>query len=135
MTSFLCGTLDMILMKNSADNPPTFFSTIEEQTDFRRFLLNILRLSGVIPVRMRIVTRSEYENYFKCSVNPGDLARIGVNFLKGKITPNSIQETKTISYSSIRYISSRQGRVVYLTTNEPHWSPIVDLLPLHRHEF
>jgi hypothetical protein len=132
MHSFAAGILDMILQKNSAESPPTFFSTFEVDSELRRFLLNVFRLSGVIPAKMRRVFQPDGSISFRCSINTFDLTKLGLNFIRGIRIPLILQETKTISYSLVKALSSFQGEIFYMSTQEPHWSPIVDLLPLHR---
>jgi hypothetical protein len=133
--SFISGVLDMILKTNNAENPPTYFATNEDQSEFRRFLLNGLRLSGVIPVRVHTAFHQDGSIYFKCSVNTADLAKVGLNFIRGFTVQTPSQEPKSISYSAVRHISSVQGKLSFISAEEPHWSPILDLLPLHRHAF
>jgi hypothetical protein len=133
MQSFVAGILDMILQKNSAESPPTFFSTSEADSELRRFMLNVFRLYGVIPARMNIALQQDGSISFRCSINTLDLAKLGLNFIKRIRIPLILQETKSISYSFVKDVSSFQGKIFYMSTQEPHWSPIVDLVPLHRH--
>ena len=133
MHSFVAGILDMILQKNSAESPPTFFSTSEADSELRRFMLNVFRLSGVIPAKTRSVFQQDGSISFRCSINTLDLAKLGLNFIRGIRIPLIIQETKSISYSFLKDVSSFHGKIFQMSTQEPHWSPIVDLIPLHRH--
>lgn len=133
--SFASGVLDMILQKNAHENPPSYFVTDGQVSELRRFLLNSIRLSGVIPAKMHTAAHQDESIFFRCSVNTADLARLGLNFIRGMTGREGLQEIKPISYSSVKHISSVQGKLLYLSTEEPHWSPIVDLLPLHRQMF
>jgi hypothetical protein len=133
MHSFVAGILDMILQKNNADNPPTFFSTSEGESELRRFMLNIFRMFDVIPPKTHGIFQEDGSIFFRCSINTSDLAKLGLNFIRGLRIAAGLQEMKSISYSLIRNVSSFQGKVFHMLTQEPHWSPIVDLTPLHRH--
>lgn len=134
MHAFVAGILDMILQRNKIETPPTFFSTTGYHSDLRRFILNVLRLYGVIPIRTHCVPQQDGSISFKCSINTSDLSKLGLKFITMKIPP-TLQEAKAISYSTVRNISRFRDTTVYLSAPEPHWSPIVDLAPLHRHAF
>jgi len=134
MHAFVAGILDMILQRNKTETPPTFFSTTGYHGELRRFILNVFRLYGVIPVRTRSVPQQDGSISFKCSINTSDLSKLGLRFITMKIPP-TLQEAKAISYSTVRNISRFRDTTVYLSAPEPHWSPIVDLTPLHRHAF
>lgn len=135
MHAFVAGILDMVLKSNKRETPPTFFSTTGYHGELRRFILNVLRLYGVIPVRMHCVPQQDGSIFFKCSINTSDLSKLGLRFIRAMEIPPTLQEAKAISYSAVRNISRFRDTTVYLTAPEPHWSPIVDLTPLHRHAF
>jgi hypothetical protein len=135
MHAFVAGILDMILQRNKTETPPTFFSTTGYHGELRRFILNVLRLHGVIPVRMRCVPQQDGSISFKCAINTSDLSKLGLRFIRTMEIPSTLQEAKAISYSTVRNISRFRDTTVYLSAPEPHWSPIVDLTPLHRHAF
>jgi hypothetical protein len=135
MRAFVAGILDMILQTNKAETPPTFFSTSAYESELRRFILNVLRLYGVIPVRVHCVPQQDGSTFLKCSINTSDLSKLGLRFIRAINIPPIPQEAKAISYSTVRNISRFRDTVFYLSAPEPHWSPIVDLTPLHRHTF
>ncbi len=135
MHAFVAGILDMILQRNKAETPPTFFSTTGYHGELRRFILNVLRLYGVIPVRMRCVPQQDGSLSFRCSINTSDLSKLGLRFIRTMEILPTLQEAKAISYSTVRNISRFIDTTVHLSAPESHWSPIVDLTPLHRHAF
>jgi len=135
MHAFVVGMLDMILQKNSAETPPTFFSTASHDSELRRFILNVLRIYGVIPPRMSCVTQQDGSTSFRSSINTSDLEKLGLRFIRAMKIPPALQETKAISYSAVKNILHYRGTLCSLSTSESHWSPIVDLTPLHRHTF
>lgn len=135
MHAFVAGILDMVLQRNKSEKPPTFFSTTGYHGELRRFMLNVLRLYGVIPVRMHCVPQQDGSISFKCSINTSDLSKLGLRFIRTMKMPPTLQEVKAISYSVVRNISRFRDTAFYLSAPEPHWSPIVDLAPLHRHAF
>jgi hypothetical protein len=133
MHAFVAGILDMILQRNKIETPPTFFSTKGYDGELRRFILNVLRLYGVIPARMHCVPQKDGAISFKCSINTSDLSKLGLRFIRAIKIPPTLQEAKAISYSAVRNISRFRDTAFCLSAPEPHWSPIVDLAPLHRH--
>lgn len=135
MHAFVVGMLDMILQKNKAESPPTFFSTSAYNSELRRFMLNVMRLYGVIPARIRCISKRNGLTYFKCSINTSDLSKLGLKFIRAIKVPRTMRETKAISYSTARNISRFRDKIYYLSTPKPHWSPVIDLTPLHRHAF
>jgi hypothetical protein len=134
MHAFVVGILDTILQRNKIETPPTFFSTIEYQGELRRFILNVLRLYRVIPFRMHCVPQGDGSISFRCSINTSDLSKLGLKFITMEIPPTP-PEGRSISFSVVRNMSRLRGTTIYLSVPEPHWSPIVDLTPLHRHAF
>jgi len=133
LREFLCGILDMMLYKNEAEIPPFYFITLAKHSELRRFIFNVLRLNGVIPVKTYVIRPKTGLTYIKTYINTSDLFTLGVRFVRSekKVVPKKAV-IKPISYSSVRGISHFQGDTFYLYEPQLHWSPVLDLTPLHR---
>jgi len=133
LQGFICGILDMILYRSEAEVPPFYFITLAKHSEFRRFIFNILRISGVIPAKTYVIRPKTGLAYFKTFINTSDLFRLGVKFVRSeKKVVRKKADFKPISYSSVRGMSQFRGDVFYLTEPQLHWSLVVDLVPLHR---
>lgn len=133
LREFLCGVLDVILYQNKIGTPPTYLITLAEQDELRRFIFNVLRLFGVIPVKTYVV-HSTGRMYMKSFINTSDLSKLGLKFIRSKeVVKEKKSSVKPISYSTVREITEFQDVVFYLPEPRLHWSPVVDLIPLHRH--
>jgi hypothetical protein len=131
---FLTGVLDTIICLSEFEAPPTFFITLAKQSEFRRFIVNCLRLFGIIPTKTYVFHPSQGLKYVKTYVNPQDLCQLGLRFIRAKEGPRIVsQRGKAMSYCTIRDIAEFQGKLYSLLEPELHWSPIVDMAPLHRH--
>ncbi|MEM2112222.1 MAG: hypothetical protein QXX08_10180 [Candidatus Bathyarchaeia archaeon] len=132
---FLTGLLDTIICFSEFEDPPTFFITLARQSEFRRFIVNCLRLFGIVPIKTYVFSPSHGLTYVKTYISPQDLRELGLKFIRVKDAPRPIdsQKGKPMSYCMIRSITEFQGRLFSLIEPELHWSPIVDMTPLHRH--
>jgi hypothetical protein len=127
--------LDTIICFSEFEDPPTFFITLARQSEFRRFIVNCLRLFGIVPTKTYVFHPSHGLTYVKIYLNPQDLRELGLKFIRVKDIPRPIdsQKGKPMSYCMIRSIAEFQGKLFSLIEPELHWSPIVDMTPLHRH--
>lgn len=132
---FLIGILDTIVCLSEFEDPPTFFITLARQSEFRRFIVDCLRLFGIIPTKTYVVHSSQGLTYVKIYADPQDLRQLGLRFIKmrdGPI-PTASHKGEAMSYCIIRSIAEFQGKLYSLPEPELHWSPIVDMAPLHHH--
>jgi hypothetical protein len=132
---FVCGILDTIVCISESEDPPTFFITLAKQSVVRRLILNVLRLWGVIPVKTYFFHPSYGLAYIRTYVNPQDLRQFGLRFIRSKDAPEPTisQKGKPISYCTVRDVVEFHGKTLYLPEPKLHWSPIVDIAPIHRH--
>jgi len=131
---FLAGVLDTMICLNESDDPPTFFITPVEQSELRRFIVGCLRLFGVIPSKT-YVFHSSQGLFVKTYVDPQALRQLGLRFIRAESGPKPVVSRKNtaMSYCIIRNLAELQGKLISFPEPELHWSPIVDLSPLHRH--
>jgi len=129
------GILDTILCLNEGEDPPTFFTTLARQSEFRRFLTDCMRLFGVIPTKACVVRSSQEPMFVKTYVNPKDLADLGLRFIKVRDEPllATSHRIETMSYCTVRNIAELQGKLCQIPVPKLHWSLIVDMAPLHHH--
>lgn len=134
---FLSGVLDTMICMSEFESPSTFLITLEKQSEFRRFVISGLRLFGIIPAKTYVFRVSTGDTYVKTYVNPQDLRLLGLRFIRTKDEPRQgfSQKGKAISYCTTRSISQFNGRLFSILEPEMHWSPIIDMTPLHRHSF
>jgi len=134
LKEFLCGILDAILYLDEAETPPTYFQTFGVQSELRRFIFNVLRLYGIIPAKTYVIHPSEGLTYMRTFINISDLSRIGLRFIRSKEIIKEVKPPiKKMSYSAVRNVVKFNDVAYYLLEPKLHWSPIVDLTPLHRH--
>jgi len=134
LKEFLCGVLDVILYLDEAETPPTYFQTFGVQSELRRFIFNVLRLHGVIPAKTYVVHPFGGTTYMRTFVNVSDLSRLGLKFIRSKEAIREVKPPiKKMSYSTVRNVAEFNGVAYYFSQPKLHWSPIVDLAPLHRH--
>jgi hypothetical protein len=131
---FLMGVLDTILCVSEVEDPPTNFITQARNSEFRRFILDCLRVFNIIPIKSYIFHPSPALTYVKTYVNPQDLRQLGLKFIKVKEGPRQMvyDKRKTMSYCTIRGINEFQGKLFSVQQSELHWSLIVDMTPLHK---
>ncbi len=134
---FLIGILDTIICLNESEDPPTSFITLAKQSEFRRFVIDCLRLFGIIPIKTYVIHSSQGPAYVKTYANPKDLIQLGLKFIKVEDAPilTAIHEKDAMSYCIIRNISEFQGKLYFVPEPKLHWSLIADMAPLHRHAF
>lgn len=134
LKEFLCGILDVILYLDEAETPPTYFQTLGVQSELRRFIFNVLRLYGIIPAKTYVIHPSVGLTYMRTFIDVSDLSRLGLRFIRSKETIKEVKPPiKKMSYSTVRNVAEFNDVAYYISEPKLHWSPIVDLTPLHRH--
>lgn len=134
LKEFLCGILDVMLYWDEAETPPTYFQTFENQSELRRFMFNVLRLYRVIPAKTYAINPSIGPTYMRTFVDASDLSGFGLRFIRTERAIDFVKpQIEKMSYSTVRSVSEFTDIAYYISEPKLHWSPIVELTPLHRH--
>ena len=134
LKEFLCGILDVMLYLDEAESPPTYFQTFEDQSELRRFIFNVLRLYEVIPAKTYVISPSEGPIYMRTFIDVPDLSGLGLRFIRSKKAIEVVKpQFEKMSYSTVRKVVEFKDSSYYFSEPKLHWSPIVELTPLHRH--
>lgn len=124
LASFLVGFFESSVWVNRYEDPPFYFQLpVSEQT---RFIIIALRLFGIVPAKIHVLGVEEGAIVVNIFIKETDFdAVVKDNFdsVKGKIR----------NYSYVRNILGIRGDTftVEIRSRDEHWSPIVDLMPIH----
>lgn len=130
LISFTAGFLDSSLKINRSEDPPVYVQIdVQREPGALAFLLNVLRLIGITPRKLHILRSEEgrpwYANVF--------LDERGIDVIRN-FKDIAEQRRPVSSYSVVKEVlpMRENGVLLSIASDDEHWSPLVNTVPLHR---
>jgi hypothetical protein len=131
MRSFVCGVLDSMISEPDEQGEVRIRTTLP-QSEFRRFIFQVLRLNNAKPTYSRVhypeSSLAIVETYFQSS----NLERLGLRFFRVKPKKVSEEDYQVFSYSTVIDLNQFRGIVVTLAMRGVAWTLESDLLLVQR---
>jgi hypothetical protein len=132
MRHFLCGVLDSAIKESHHQEGQVKFRTFLKQSEYRRFLFQLLRLYHLQSASTKIHYPTDEMAYVETYLRLIDLEQLGLRFFR--IQPGPIKEGKEepFFYTKVIDVQQLQGSGIVLDVGDAGWTLDCDLVLVKR---
>jgi hypothetical protein len=130
---FIKGVLESIIRIENSSDLPYYFNTTFKTSLCRRFILNILQIINIMPIKSYKFNPGAGRSYIKTHFSEQDIKQLNLNYFWAG--PCEKNESRYIfphtPYSRIRFISKYYLDSYSVKSSLNHWSLITDSIAIH----